>query len=241
MSLERVAKAWETDALPVSGSAIVCTYRGSPGEPGGAQENAKIPKDSRSEEEEEEKGKRRESEEEAEENVSADRERAAEQPRNVLPFPNARADDHDDGSRRKTSMLSETEKTALTYQVSRILKLPATEALTRLVTDYAPVSSLSLPGEADAAREWIDDPRRNRKRKHMTPAFFRNWLKREVEACAQRQRALEQVLPAQATGTAGEPSMRASAQASSSAPRAPNLMYLADEDGQAARTKGTAR
>ncbi len=210
-------------------------------EPEVAQENSKIPQDSRSEEEEEEKGRRRESEEEAEENVPADRERAAEQPHNVLPFPNSRADDHDDSSRRKTSMLSETEKTALTHQVSRILKLPATEALTRLVADYAPVPSLSLPGEADAAREWIDDPRRNRKRKHMTPAFFRNWLKREVATCAQRQRALEQVPPAQATGTAGEPPTRTSAQPSAAAPRAPNLMHLADEDGQTERTKGHAR
>ena len=37
-------------------------------------------------------------------------------------------------------------------------------------------------GEADAAREWIEDPRRNRKRKQLTPAFFRCWLKREHDA-----------------------------------------------------------
>ena len=60
-----------------------------------------------------------------------------------------------------------------------ILNLPVTERLQRVVADYLDDSSLSLLGEADAAREWIEDPRRNRKRKQLTPAFFRCWLKRE--------------------------------------------------------------
>jgi hypothetical protein len=54
--------------------------------------------------------------------------------------------------------------------------------LQRVVADYLGDSSLSLLGEADAARDWIDDPRRNRKRVPLTPVFFRRWLKREHEA-----------------------------------------------------------
>ena len=42
---------------------------------------------------------------------------------------------------------------------------------------------MSLFGEADAAREWIEDRQRNRKQQRLTPAFFRRWLKREQESC----------------------------------------------------------
>ena len=69
--------------------------------------------------------------------------------------------------------------TTLTQQVAQILKLAVSEALTRLVTEYACSSSLSLLGEADAAREWIDDGTRNRNSKCVTVAFFRRWLQRE--------------------------------------------------------------
>jgi hypothetical protein len=56
------------------------------------------------------------------------------------------------------------------------------QALTRLVAAYASLPGLSLLGEAEAAREWIDDPARNRASKLLTVAFFRHWLKRENES-----------------------------------------------------------
>jgi hypothetical protein len=65
--------------------------------------------------------------------------------------------------------------------VAGILKLPATDDLARVVADYRGSPGLSLLGEADAAAEWIADPKRNRKRQPITPAFFRRWLKRETE------------------------------------------------------------
>jgi hypothetical protein len=102
-------------------------------------------------------------------------------PPNIVPFPAAR-DDADDEITNKNV---EAEVLAATKQVSAILNIPVTEGLQRVVADYLDDSSLSLLGEADAAREWIEDPRRNRKRKQLTPAFFRCWLKREHEA-AQR-------------------------------------------------------
>ncbi len=94
--------------------------------------------------------------------------------------------------------LSHEQVRETTKQVARILKLAQSESLSRLVTEYLPTPGLSLLGEADAAREWIDDPRRNRQRARMSPAFFRRWLKREQAAMA------EQAKRAQATGTEGK-------------------------------------
>lgn len=94
-----------------------------------------------------------------------------------MPFP-AASDDADDHDIKN----AERDVIAVTKQVAAILTLPVTERLQRVVADYLGDPSLSLLGEADAAREWIEDPRRNRKRKQLTPAFFRCWLKREHEA-----------------------------------------------------------
>ncbi len=56
------------------------------------------------------------------------------QPRKVVPFPNSRpSNDNADGEQTKTVTLPHAEVTALTQQIARILKLPATESLTRLV------------------------------------------------------------------------------------------------------------
>jgi hypothetical protein len=97
-------------------------------------------------------------------------------PPNVVSFPNAR-DDADDLDRKN----AERDVIGATKQVAAILNIPMTEGLQRVVADYLGDTSLSLLGEADAAREWIEDPRRNLKRKQLTPAFFRCWLKREHE------------------------------------------------------------
>jgi hypothetical protein len=78
-------------------------------------------------------------------------------------------------------VFSENAMVEATKQVAAILKLPVTDDLARVVADYLARPGLSLLGEADAAMEWIADPARNRKRQSMTPAFFRRWLKREVE------------------------------------------------------------
>jgi hypothetical protein len=102
-------------------------------------------------------------------------------PPNVVPFPTARDDADDEIDTKK----AETEVIAVTKQVATILHLPVNDRLQRVVADYLDDPSLSLLGEADAAWEWIEDPRRNRKRKQLTPAFFRCWLKREHET-AQR-------------------------------------------------------
>jgi DNA-binding transcriptional ArsR family regulator len=77
--------------------------------------------------------------------------------------------------------------TALATDIAPILHIDGTLALLRIVSDYANTPGLSLLGEADAAREWIDDRTRNRKGQRMTPAFFRRWLKKEVEAMQHRQ------------------------------------------------------
>ena len=85
-------------------------------------------------------------------------------------------------------------------QVAEILRLPASDALLRIVGDYQHDPLVRLLGEADAAREYIDDPRRNRKGQRMSPAFFRRWLRREHEDAERRQ---SQRHATAATGTLG--------------------------------------
>jgi hypothetical protein len=105
----------------------------------------------------------------------------------VVSFPSARTS----GS---TSEEQHLEHTAL--KLAHILKITITPALERIVEEYQDDPLLSLLGEADAAREYIDNRQRNRKGQRMTPAFFRRWLKREREdALLRRTRS------AQATGT----------------------------------------
>ncbi len=69
--------------------------------------------------------------------------------------------------------------------------------------------AISLLGEADAAREWIDNQRRNQKKQAMTPAFFRRWLKRErgEYASAEHPSARAHAVASHqlATGTTGRP------------------------------------
>lgn len=90
-------------------------------------------------------------------------------PTNVLPFPTIGDDP-----------VSEQEVLEVTTNtVAQTLQLPVTVALTQIVHEFFGSSMLSIVGEAIEAREWIDDPRRNRTNKEMTLAFFRRWLKRE--------------------------------------------------------------
>ena len=85
-----------------------------------------------------------------------------------------------------------------TSQIAQILRIDVSPALTRIVEEYQTDPTISLCGEADAAREWIENPRRNRTGQTMTPAFFRRWLKREREEVLSRQ-----AQRLQATGTTG--------------------------------------
>jgi hypothetical protein len=100
-------------------------------------------------------------------------------PPNIVTFPAAR-DDADNTSSYPSEQILEATK-----QVAAILKLSSSDALTRVIADYIDDPSISLLGEADTAREWIEDPERNCKHQRLTPAFFRRWLKRE-QASSQR-------------------------------------------------------
>jgi len=134
---------------------------------------------------------------------------------NVVPFPTRRSSDN--------ASLPEQNVSEVTEQVAAILKLNVTAPLRRIVEEYGTDATLSLLGEADAAREWIDDQRRNRQHKPMTPAFFRNWLKREREECHRRQRHDSQ----QATGTTGKGYRGVEAPASHSGAEDPYQAFIA--------------
>ncbi len=111
----------------------------------------------------------------------------------IVPFPPAT---HTDGS---TDLLSSQQQIIeCTNQIAQILRLDVSPALTRIVEEYRVNTTISLCGEADAAHEWIENPRRNRTGQIMTPAFFRRWLKREREEVLSRQ-----AQRLQATGTTG--------------------------------------
>lgn len=146
---------------------------------------------------------------------------------NILPFPNPHASNNIDGKQHK-------EMRAVANQVARILKFTTNDALLRLVAEYATIPGLSLLGEADAAREWINDARRNRQHKRMSLAFFRNWLKRERDAIEQRHLLRQETL---ASGANNIPIP----DISPAGHCPPNLMHLADEDRQIQRTKGKVR
>ena len=122
-------------------------------------------------------------------------------------------------------------------QVAEILRVPVTEALTHLVTEYRTFGSLALLGEADAAREWIEDTTRNRHNTCMTVAFFRRWLKREQEMVAQRHTAREsqtvQMRVTQMRGSPGSPGSKRENGQAREGHRLPSLMHLAEEDRQA--------
>jgi hypothetical protein len=102
-------------------------------------------------------------------------------PPNVVQFPTTR-DAADDAVSSLSEPIHEVRQ-----QIASILHLPCSEGLVRIIADYWDIPGLSVVGEADAAREWLDDPARNRKRQRMSLAFFRRWLQREYEASRSRQ------------------------------------------------------
>jgi hypothetical protein len=127
-----------------------------------------------------------------------------ETPGNVVPFP-TRAD----GGNLKSEELVISE-------LAQVLHLPVTTALTRLVTEFQHVPGLSLLGEANAARAWVDDQRSKRKKQtQMTLPFFRRWLQRSLTINAD-QVAHTSRETTRATGTGGPA-------------RLPDLMHLDDD------------
>jgi len=140
--------------------------------------------------------KRREAEAEAEET-----------PENIVPFP-ARADG-DKGKSEET----------ITSELAQVLHVPVTSALVRLVAEFQHAPGLSLLGEANAARAWVDDQRNKRKKQTpMTLPFFRRWLQRSLTINAdQAARASREMT--RATGTSGP----------SGPARLPDLMHLDDD------------
>ncbi|HEY6410613.1 MAG TPA: hypothetical protein VIY29_24440 [Ktedonobacteraceae bacterium] len=112
-----------------------------------------------------------------------------EPPHNVVTFPSGRRDGTTTTSTDEKQCSDQRRRDAqhITQEAAAILNLPANDALVRIVEDYQHDPLLHLLGEADAAREYIDDPRRNRRGQRMSPAFFRRWLRREHEDAERRQ------------------------------------------------------
>ena len=129
---------------------------------------------------------------------------------NIVPFPTSAPPTDGDSIEQRPEVVTGAAT------IAQILKLEHTPALERIVADYLQEPGMSLAGEADAAREWIDDPLRNQNRKRMNLTFFRNWLKREQESITKRQSLHP---PAQAS-----PSPTSSARSTSGVRR--NLMNL---------------
>lgn len=88
-------------------------------------------------------------------------------------------------------------------QVAFYLHLPITTDLKAIVGEFLQTPTLSLIGEAIEARSWVDDPRRNRKGKQMTPAFYRRWLKRSRGDYASEQKIV-QAQPSAFRASSGE-------------------------------------
>ncbi|GAC1433466.1 MAG: hypothetical protein NVSMB54_31060 [Ktedonobacteraceae bacterium] len=126
--------------------------------------------------------------EEKEESEKEKEKEAEGTPDNVVPFPT----NHTIGITAVS--FSSEKRDEVTHQIASILRLGVNDALKRIVEEYCQDPTLSLFGEADAAREWVDDTRRNRKGQCMSPAFFRRWLKHEHDDVLKRQGA---------TGTTG--------------------------------------
>ena len=115
-------------------------------------------------------------------------------------------------------------------QVAEILRLPASDALLRIVGDYQHDPLVPLLGEADAAREYIDDPRRNRKGQRMSPAFFRRWLRREHEDAERRQSQRHATAATGTLGGVGDTSAPPAPSPGTARPILPrSLMHLADQ------------
>jgi hypothetical protein len=153
-------------------AGISTTFMGTPGQ----SRNALLEGEVEREREHEREKKRTEGEDEGAQS-------------NILPFPIVGG----------ISSASHEHLEVATKKIAQTLQLPVTEALTQIVQEFLDNSSLSLLGEAIEAREWIDDPGRNRSQKQMTLAFFRRWLKRERGDYGQPVSWKEQ-----ATGTTGK-------------------------------------
>jgi hypothetical protein len=141
---------------------------------------------------------------------------------NITPFPTPAHND---------TTTADAQVQTMTKQVAHILKLPVSHALTRLVATYTQETTISLLIEADAAREWIENPKRNHTHKPMAVHFFRTWLKRERADVVKRDHA---------TGTDGPATGNAPPAAATvaSGPKRKSLMGLEAEYRAACAQKG---
>jgi hypothetical protein len=152
-----------------------------------------------------------------------------EPPNNVVTFPCGRANGTTTSTDERTCSDQERlHAQHTTQEAAAILNLPASDALVRIVQDYQHDPLLHLLGEADAAREYIDDPRRNRHKQRMSPAFFRRWLRREHEDAKHRQ---SQRHTTAATGTEGSVARSAPPPGPARPILPKSLMHLADQAG----------
>jgi hypothetical protein len=191
---------------PLSSSGESQATPGVPRNPQGPPESPRnIPPEEEGEMEAEHEGKRTEEKGEGE----------GEARSKVVSFPTARTSS-------STSAEQHLEQTA--HKLAHILKISVSPALGRIAEEYLNDPLLSLLGEADAAREYIDDRQRNRKGQRMTPAFFRRWLKREHEDAL-----LRRARNAQATGTTGRDGTRSATAPPGSFAIGRNLMNLREQ------------
>ncbi|TME08333.1 MAG: hypothetical protein E6I80_10325 [Chloroflexi bacterium] len=161
-------------------------------------------------------------------------------PHNVVAFPNAKNTHTTTTDSRQKPDEPESQETPGTResqgiqqamrQVAEILRLPASDALLRIVGDYQDDPLVRLLGEADAAREYIDDPRRNRRGQRMSPAFFRRWLRREHEDAERRQSQRHATAATGTLGRVGDTSAPPAPAPGTARPILPrSLMHLADQ------------
>jgi hypothetical protein len=76
---------------------------------------------------------------------------------------------------------------ALAESVAKVLRLPLTPDLKQVVEEYT--GKVSVSTAAHRARDYIDDPKRNKRQKEMSVSYFRNWLEREWGFKAKENRA----------------------------------------------------
>lgn len=80
-----------------------------------------------------------------------------------------------------------TDTSALAKSVAKLLRLPLTPDLKQVVEEYT--GKVSVSTAAHQARDYIDDPKRNKRQKEMSVSYFRDWLEREWGFKAKENRA----------------------------------------------------
>jgi hypothetical protein len=168
---EPVAEPVLAESAGCSGSGVSWKIQGNPGFPWKPQLE---------EEGEEEGEEEREKEEEHEREKEEGKMPAAAEPGpKIVPFPASSSSspprvDVDAGG----CSLSLSNNAGPQQEIAEILGLPLSRPLGLVLEEFSAMGWPALRGEAIECAEYIRDPRRNQKRRRMTPGFFRRWLKR---------------------------------------------------------------